>query len=63
MLDKKIILLVIFSLLILFYLVIRIGAGKKKQIEESKELTTYLGGVRILIILLAIVGVILWFFM
>ncbi len=62
MFDKNIILVVIFVLLIIFYLVIRLGAGKKKEIEESKQLTTYLVGVRILILMLAIVGLILWFF-
>ena len=48
--------------LIIFYLVIRFSVGKKKEIEESKHLTTYLGGVRILILILAAVGLILWFF-
>jgi len=62
MFDKNIILVVIFVLLIIFYLVIRLGAGKKKEIEDSKQLTTYLVGVRILILMLAIVGLILWFF-
>tara|TARA_B100000678_G_scaffold288014_1_gene295668 strand:- start:1380 stop:1571 length:192 start_codon:yes stop_codon:yes gene_type:complete len=62
MFDKNMILVVIFVLLIIFYLVIRLGAGKKKEIEESKQLTTYLVGVRILILMLAIVGLILWFF-
>tara|TARA_B100001013_G_scaffold48443_1_gene25412 strand:- start:396 stop:587 length:192 start_codon:yes stop_codon:yes gene_type:complete len=62
MFDKNIILVVIFVLLIIFYLVIRFSVGKKKEIEESKHLTTYLGGVRILILILAAVGLILWFF-
>ena len=62
MFDKHMILVVILVLLIIFYLVIRLGAGKKKEIEESKQLTTYLVGVRILILMLAIVGLILWFF-
>ncbi len=62
MFDKNMILVVIFVLLIIFYLVIRLGTGKKKEIEESKQLTTYLVGVRILILMLAIVGLILWFF-
>ena len=62
MFDKNMILVVIFVLLIIFYLVIRLGAGKKKEIEESKQLTTYLVGVRILILILAAVGLILWFF-
>ena len=63
MFSKPIILVIILILLLLFYLVIRIGAGKKKDIEESKRLTRYLFGVRILIIILAIVGLILWFFL
>ena len=62
MFDKNMILVVIFVLLIIFYLVIRLGAGKKREIEESKQLTTYLVGVRILILILAAVGLILWFF-
>ncbi len=62
MFDKNMILVVIFVLLIIFYLVIRLGVGKKKEIEESKHLTAYLGGVRILILILAAVGLILWFF-
>ena len=62
MLDKNIILVVIFALLIIFYLVIRLGVGKKEQIKNSKQLTTYLGGVRILILMLGVVSFILWFF-
>tara|TARA_B100000965_G_scaffold182998_1_gene152751 strand:- start:89 stop:280 length:192 start_codon:yes stop_codon:yes gene_type:complete len=60
--DKNIILFVVILLLALFYFVIRLGAGKKKDIDKSYELTTYLKGVRILIIILGLVGVILWFF-
>ena len=63
MFSKPIILLIILILLLTFYLVIRLGAGKKKDIEDSKRLTRYLFGVRILIIILAIVGLILWFFL
>ena len=62
MLEKTEILFVILVLLLAFYLVIRLGAGKKKDIENSKGLTNYLFGVRILIIVLAVVGLILWFF-
>ena len=62
MFDKNIILLIIFILLILFYLVIRVATGKKKDINNSKNLTTYLKGVRILILIIGIVGLILWFF-
>jgi len=63
MFSKPIILLTILVLLIAFYIVIRLGAGKKKDIEDSKNLTRYLFGVRILIAILAIVGLILWFFL
>jgi hypothetical protein len=63
MFSKPIILVIILILLLVFYLVIRIGAGKKKEIEDSKSLTRYLFGVRILIIILALVGLILWFFL
>jgi len=63
MFSKPIILLIILVLLIAFYIVIRLGAGKKKDIENSKNLTKYLFGVRILIIILALVGLILWFFL
>ena len=63
MFSKPIILIVILILLLSFYLVIRLGAGKKKDIEDSKNLTRYLFGVRILIIILAVVGLILWFFL
>ena len=63
MFSKPIILVIILILLLAFYLVIRLGAGKKKEIDDSKSLTRYLFGVRILIIILAIVGLILWFFL
>ena len=62
MFGKPIILIIILVLLLAFYLVIRLGAGKKKDIEDSKNLTRYLSGIRILIIILAIVGLILLFF-
>ena len=63
MFSKPVILIIVLILLLAFYLVIRFGAGKKKDIEESKRLSTYLFGVRILIIILAVVGLILWFFL
>ena len=67
MLGKTGILIVIFALLLAFYLVITWGAGKKKQSSMTKEfpspeIASYLFGVRILIIILAVVGLILWFF-
>jgi len=63
MLEKIEILFVILVLLLLFYLVIRLGAGGKKNIAKSPQITNYLSGVRILIIILAIVALILWFFL
>jgi hypothetical protein len=63
MLEKTGILFVTLALLFVFYLVIRLSAGKKKDIIKSKEITNYLSGVRILIIILAIVALILWFFL
>ena len=63
MLEKTGILFVILVLLLAFYLVIRLGAGKKREISKSYQLSNYLSGVRILIIILAIVALILWFFL
>ena len=63
MLGKTGILFVIFILLLIFYLVIRLGAGKKRDISKSHQMSNYLNGVRILIIMLAIVALILWFFL
>ena len=63
MFGKPIIPIILLTLLLVFYLVIRAGAGKKKDIDESKNLTRYLYGIRILIILLAAVGLVLWFFL
>ena len=63
MLEKTGILFVILVLLLVFYLVIRLGAGKKKEISKSRQISNYLSGVRILIIILAIVAIILWFFL
>jgi len=63
MLGKIEILFVIFALLLVFYLVISLGAGKKKKSSQSREITSYLFGVRILIIIIGIVSLILWFFL
>ena len=61
MFGKPVILIIILVLLLAFYLVIRLGAGKKEDIEDSKNPTRYLFGVRILIAILALVGLLLWF--
>ena len=63
MLEKTGILFVILVLLLAFYLVIRLGAGKKKEISKSQQMSNYLKGVRILITILAIAASILWFFL
>ena len=63
MLEKNGIFFVIIILLLIFYIVIRLGAGKKKDITKSSQMSNYLVGVRILIIILAIVASILWFFL
>ena len=63
MLEKPGILFIILVLLLVFYLVIRLGAGKKSDISKSYQMSNYLSGVRILIIILAIVALILWFFL
>ena len=63
MLEKTGILFVILILLLVFYIVIRLGAGKKENISKSRQMSNYLMSVRILIIILAIVALILWFFL
>ena len=63
MLEKNGILAVIIILLLIFYVVIRLGAGRKKEISKSYQITGYLNGIRILIFILAIVALILWFFL
>ena len=63
MFEKTGILFVILILLLVFYIVIRLSAGKKKDIAKSPQITNYLSGVRILIFILAIVALILWFFL
>ena len=63
MLEKNEILIVIIVLLFTFYLVISLGARGKKKSPETPEISRYLFGVRILLIIIAIVSLILWFFM
>ena len=60
MLGKVEILIVIIVLLLTFYFVISWGARRRKDSPASKEIKRYLIGVRILIILIAIVSLILW---
>jgi len=63
MLEKNEILIVIIALLITFYLVISLGAKKRGKSPQTPEISRYLFGVRILIIIIAIVSLILWFLM
>ena len=63
MLGKVEILAVIIALLLAFYFVISLGAGKRKKSLTSIEIKRYLFGVRALIILIAIVSLILWLFL
>ena len=62
MLEKTEILIVIIILLLTFYFVISLGARKKGKSSETPEISRYLFGVRILISIIAIVSLILWFF-
>ena len=63
MLEKIEILIIIIALLLAFYFVISLGARKKGNAPKTPEISRYLFGVRILIIIIAIVSLILWFFM
>jgi len=63
MLEKGEILIVILSLLLVFYIVIAWGAKSKKTNHESIKIKNYLFGIRILITILAIVSLILWSFL
>ena len=63
MFEKVEILIIIFVLLFIFYVVIWLGAGKKKKSSQSPEIASYLFGIRVLITIIAIVSLILWFFL
>ena len=62
MLSKIGILFVIIFILILFYLVISVGAGSQKKSAQPQKIKNYLFGVRILISIIAIIAIALWFF-
>jgi len=63
MLGKIQILIAIFVLLLAFYFVISIGAGKSKDSNAATKITRYLFGVRILIGIIAIVSLTFWLFL
>jgi hypothetical protein len=60
-LEKIEILVVIFALLLLFYVVITLSAGRGSK-SKSPEIKSYLFGVKVLIAFLALVSLILWMF-
>ncbi|MAJ22556.1 MAG: hypothetical protein CBC24_01840 [Candidatus Pelagibacter sp. TMED64] len=61
MFSKFEILLILLSLILVFYFVITLGA-KRKNKEPSKEIKGYLLNVNILLVVVAIVGTVLWLF-
>ena len=63
MLEKSEILIVILILLLTFYIVITWGAKQKAKSDQSIKIKNYLFGVRILIMIIAIVALILWSFL
>ena len=63
MLEKSEILIVILILLLTFYIVIAWGAKQKVKSNQSIKIKSYLFGVRILIMIIAIVALILWSFL
>ena len=60
MFEKIEILIIIIVLLLSFYLVISLGAKVNKNSPEYHNVSKYLFGVRILILIIAIVSLILW---
>ena len=60
MFEKFEILIIIIILLLAFYFVISWGAGKGKSFASSDKIAKYLFGVRILILIIALVSLILW---
>ena len=63
MLEKNEILIVIILLLLAFYFVISWGSKVSKNSPAYKDISKYMFGVRILIIVIAIVSLILWLFL
>ena len=63
MLSKFQILIAILVMVLLFYFVISFGAGSFSKSEKKPEIKKYLKSVNILLVLIAVVGTILVFFM
>jgi len=63
MLGKFGILIAILIMVLLFYFVISLGAGSFSKDQQKPEIKKYLRSVNILLIIIAVVGTILVFFM
>jgi hypothetical protein len=63
MLEKNEILLVLIILFFIFYVVISLGASKSGKTHQNKDIKKYLFGVRILILIVALVSLFFWFLM
>ena len=63
MLSKFGILVAILFMILLFYLVISFGAGFFSKGEKKPEMKKYLKSVNMLLVLIAVVGTVLVFFM
>ena len=63
MLDKFGILVAILIMVSLFYFVISFGAGSFSKDKKKPEIKRYLKSVNILLVIIAVVGTILVFFM
>ena len=63
MLGKFGILIVILIMVLIFYFVISFGAGFFSKGEQKPEIKKYLRSVNILLVLIAVVGIVLVFFM
>ncbi len=63
MLSKFGILVAILIMVLLFYLVISFGAGVFSKGEKKPEVKKYLKSVNILLVVIAVVGTVLVFFM
>ena len=60
MLEKSEILIVIIALLLTFYFVISIGSSVSKKSPAAQNISKYMFGVRILIIIIALLSLIFW---
>ena len=63
MFEKYQILIIVFLILLVFYIVISLGAGNTEKKDASTKIKKYLFGVRILILIISIFSLILWSFL